>query len=243
MRSVSVLIVRLVVGGFLAGHGAQKLFGWFGGQGIEGTAGWLASLRLQPSNAWARAAGTSELAGGVLTALGFLNPLGPVAGIGAMAMAWAKVHLGKPLWVTKGGAELPLTNLAVLAGLTLAGPGRLSLDSLLGIHIPRRVGFAALAAALGAVWVGARQEITAGTSELPAQPVVGGGAPGDAASHEMVGVMADTDDATEALQGGDATPEHDVTRPNTPWSGTPGADVATAGSGAYSPTTENGADS
>lgn len=37
MRNVAVLIVRLAVGGLLAGHGAQKLFGWFGGYGFDGT--------------------------------------------------------------------------------------------------------------------------------------------------------------------------------------------------------------
>src|SRR5436190_11419351 len=114
MRSIGVLIVRLVIGGLLAGHGAQKLFGAFGGAGIDGTAGWVASMRLRPASVWARLGGGSEFFGGMLTMLGFLNPIGPVLGLGAMSMAWAKVHLGKPVWVTQGGAELPLTNIAVL---------------------------------------------------------------------------------------------------------------------------------
>ena len=50
--------------------------------------------------------------------------------------------------------------------LTLAGPGRLSLDSLLGIRIPRRVALAALAGTLGAVYVTARREIDAGTAKV-----------------------------------------------------------------------------
>ena len=166
MRSLAVLIVRLVVGGLLAGHGAQKLFGWFGGAGIEGTAAWMESMRLRPGTAWARLAGGAELGGGLLTGLGFLNPLGPIAAMGAMSMAWAKVHLGNPVWSTKGGAELPLTNLAVLSALTLAGPGRLSLDSLLGIRVPRRLAVGALAGTLGAVYVIARREIDAGTSKV-----------------------------------------------------------------------------
>jgi putative oxidoreductase len=169
MRSIGVLIVRVVVGGLLAGHGAQKLFGSFGGPGLAGTAGWLESLQMRPANVWARVAGGSELGGGLLTALGFLNPLGPIAAMGAMGMAWAKVHLGKPVWVTTGGAELPLTNLAVLSALSIAGPGRLSVDGLLGIRVPRVIGFAALAGMLGSVWYGARHELTQGTSEVAAQ--------------------------------------------------------------------------
>jgi putative oxidoreductase len=30
----ALLILRLTVGLLLAGHGAQKLFGWFGGHGL-----------------------------------------------------------------------------------------------------------------------------------------------------------------------------------------------------------------
>jgi putative oxidoreductase len=168
MRSLGVLIVRLVVGGLLAGHGAQKLFGWFGGAGLDGTAGWMESMRLRPGTAWARLAGGSELGGGLLTALGFLNPLGPIAAMGAMSMAWAKVHLGNPVWSTKGGAELPITNIAVLAALTVAGPGRLSLDSLLGIRIPRLVGLGALLSMIATVFVVARREIEAGTAKVNA---------------------------------------------------------------------------
>lgn len=178
MRSIGVLIVRLVVGGLLAGHGAQKLFGAFGGGGLRGTGQWMESLRLRPGDLWARIAGGSELGGGVLTMLGFLNPVGPVAAMGAMAMAWAKVHLGKPVWVTTGGAELPLTNIAVLSALTLAGPGRLSVDGLLGIRLPRWIGATALAAMFATLWLGAREEIERGVSSVAAGGGEVGGDPG-----------------------------------------------------------------
>src|SRR5207245_5216835 len=45
MRDLGLLVLRLTVGGLLAGHGAQKLFGWFGGFGLKGTAGWVESDR------------------------------------------------------------------------------------------------------------------------------------------------------------------------------------------------------
>ncbi|MDP8922554.1 MAG: DoxX family protein [Chloroflexota bacterium] len=137
MRDLGLLIIRLTAGGLLAGHGSQKLFGWFGGYGVRGTGGWMESLGLRPGSAWATVAGASEFGGGLLTALGLLNPLGPIAMLGPMSIATGKVHWGKPIWVTEGGAELPVTNLAIGVGLALTGPGRYSLDRLLGIRVPR----------------------------------------------------------------------------------------------------------
>jgi putative oxidoreductase len=139
MRNFALLLVRLTIGSLLAGHGAQKLFGWFGGHGLEGTAGWMESIRLRPGKVWAMLAGLSEFGGGLLILLGFLNPLGPLAVIGAMGMATAKVHWGKPIWVTSGGAELPITNMSVALALALSGPGDYSLDHLLGVKLPRRL--------------------------------------------------------------------------------------------------------
>lgn len=135
--SLGLLVLRLVVGGLIAGHGAQKLFGKFGGHGVQGTAGFMEMLGLRPGRPWALLAGWSEFGGGVLTALGLLNPLGPLAVTGAMVMAWIKAHRGKPIWNTEGGAEQPLTNLAAVTALALAGPGALSLDRLFGIKLPR----------------------------------------------------------------------------------------------------------
>jgi putative oxidoreductase len=154
-----LLILRVTVGGLLAGHGGQKLFGWFGGPGFEGTAGWLETLNLRPGRRWAVLAGGSEFLGGVLTLLGFINPLGPVFGIAAMLTATVKVHLGRPVWVTAGGAELPIVNMAVLSALAITGPGRISLDHLLGIRIPRWFGFATLGTLVGFVVYMGRTEL------------------------------------------------------------------------------------
>ena len=48
MKNLGLFILRSTVGALLAGHGAQKLFGWFGGHGLEGTAKWLESMGLRP---------------------------------------------------------------------------------------------------------------------------------------------------------------------------------------------------
>jgi putative oxidoreductase len=137
MGNLAVLILRVVVGGLLAGHGAQKLFGHFNGPGLEGTSGFMEMLGLRPGQPWAVLAGLSEFGGGVLTVLGFLNPLGPLGIISAMSMATTKAHWDKPIWVTEGGAELPVINIAAAMTLLLNGPGKISLDRALGIRLPR----------------------------------------------------------------------------------------------------------
>ena len=136
MGNLAVLILRAVLGLLLAGHGSQKLFGWFNGPGIEGTSGFLESLGLRPGRPWAYLAGLSEFGGGVLMVLGFLNPLGPLAVIGSMAMATATAHTLKPIFVTEGGAELPVTNMAAAMAIILNGPGKYSLDRALGTRLP-----------------------------------------------------------------------------------------------------------
>ena len=136
MRNLAVLLFRLVLGGLLAGHGAQKLFGWFNGPGIEGTSGFMEMLGLKPGRPWAYLAGGSEFGGGVLTALGLLHPVGTVFVTGSMAMATTTAHGGKSIWVTEGGAELPVTNIAGATAIILGGPGKWSLDRALGIQLP-----------------------------------------------------------------------------------------------------------
>src|SRR5215204_6726800 len=136
MNDAAALVVRLGQGSLMAGHGAQKLFGSFGGHGIEGTSGLMEMVGLRPGRPWALLAGVSEFGGGVLTALGLLNPLGPIGVIASMSMATAKAHWGKPIWATEGGAELPLIITLISGALLLSGPGKYSLDRALGIRLP-----------------------------------------------------------------------------------------------------------
>jgi putative oxidoreductase len=136
MTGIALLLLRLVTGGLLIGHGAQKLFGAFGGKGVEGTAQGFKKMGLEPAQEWAQVAGGAEVAGGALTALGLLSPIGPIITTAPMIVAWRKAHGDKPIWVNQGGAELPLTNLTVAAALILAGPGPISIDRLLGIKTP-----------------------------------------------------------------------------------------------------------
>ncbi len=144
---VAFLVLRLVVGLLVAGHGAQKLFGWFKGPGVAGMAGWLGSVGFRPARLWAMLAGWAELGGGLLLALGFLSPLGSLGIAASMLMATVKVHWPK-VWVTENGMELTLTNLAATAAVGIAGPGAYSLDAILGTALPNSVAVGALVAVL-----------------------------------------------------------------------------------------------
>jgi len=154
MIDLALLILRATVGTLVAGHGAQKLFGWFEGPGLEGTSRMMGQLKLKPERTWATIAGASEFGGGTLTALGFVHPTGPLGIIGAMGMATTKVHWGKPIWVTSGGAELPVVNMSVASALLAAGPGKYSLDSVLKTSLPRWTVLPGLALALGGIALG-----------------------------------------------------------------------------------------
>lgn len=153
MLDIGLLVIRVVIGGLLAAHGAQKLFGAFGGYGMKGTAGWLASLGLRPGVFWALLAGLGEFGGGLLFALGLLTPLGSVAVAAAMTMAILLAHR-QALWVSEGGMEYNLVLIAVAAAVALMGPGAFSLDALLGVSVPAVLTAAAAVLAALTVVVG-----------------------------------------------------------------------------------------
>ncbi|GAC1432459.1 MAG: DoxX family protein [Chloroflexota bacterium] len=142
----------------MAGHGAQKLFGAFEGPGLKGTAGFMEALGLTPGHLWGTAAALSEFGGGSLTALGLLHPLGSIATVSAMTMATATAHKDKPIWVTAGGAELPITNISAAVALMFTGPGAYSLDHALGIKLPKAVAAAAMLGAAAMIGYGLIQQ-------------------------------------------------------------------------------------
>jgi putative oxidoreductase len=130
--AAGLLIARLIVGIAMAGHGSQKLFGWFGGHGPAGTGGFFEQLGWRPGALFAVAAGLAELGGGVLTALGLLNPIGPALVVMVMIVATLAVHRTKGFWAANGGWELNGAYIAASLAFAFAGPGAYSLDALIG---------------------------------------------------------------------------------------------------------------
>jgi len=130
---LGILIARLVLGLLMAAHGAQKLLGWFGGHGIAGTAGFFESLGFRPGKLFAVLASSTELASGLLVALGLLGPLGPAAMLAVMVVAAGSVHWKNGVFAVSNGIEVPLLYATGAAALALTGPGAYSLDRLLGL--------------------------------------------------------------------------------------------------------------
>jgi putative oxidoreductase len=143
--SVGLLILRVVGGLTLAGHGAQKLFGWFGGPGVARFSQGMAAQGLKPSVFWTALAVLGELGGGLSLAFGLLTPLGAAGAVGAMFMAIASAHWANGFWNSKRGIEFPLALLTIGMAIGVAGPGLYSLDALFGIHLPEVTLFVILA--------------------------------------------------------------------------------------------------
>lgn len=136
MLSIGLLVLRVVVGLTLMGHGAQKLFGWFQGPGLSGFGGMLEQLGVRPSRTWALVSALAEGIGGLLVAVGLFTPIAALAVAANLLVAAATVHLSRGFWNQNGGFEYPLTLAATMVGLSLIGPGAISLDQLLRVSLP-----------------------------------------------------------------------------------------------------------
>jgi len=128
-----ILIGRLVIGLAMAAHGAQKLFGWFGGYGLAGTGGFLEQLGFRPGRFFALALGGGEVAAGLLTAAGFLGPIGPALMILLMLVAMIVVHWQHGFFAQSNGIELALIFAVSALVLAFTGPGAYSIDAWLGL--------------------------------------------------------------------------------------------------------------
>jgi len=131
---IGILIIRVFFGLAIAGHGAQKLFGWFGGYGIKQTGGFFESIGFRPGAVFATVAGLSEMGGGVLLTVGLFTPFGAAAVLSAMLVAMVSVHLKNGFFATGNGIELPFLYAVAALGIALTEGGAISLDRLLGLN-------------------------------------------------------------------------------------------------------------
>ncbi|HEY9181279.1 MAG TPA: DoxX family protein [Candidatus Baltobacteraceae bacterium] len=153
LRDAAVLGARLALGGTIAAHGAQKLFGAFGGPGPDKAARMMHSLGLRPGDRYATMGSSAEMTSGALIALGALGPVGPAILASVMLVAIETVHRPKGYWASSGGYEMNVMYLAVALLLANHGYGSLSIDELTGLGGKMRPLYAWLA--FGAAAVGA----------------------------------------------------------------------------------------
>ncbi|MFF2781028.1 DoxX family protein [Streptomyces sp. NPDC058052] len=142
-----ILILRLLVGLLVAGHGVQKVSSHLGGGGLEGGAEEFRADGFRGGVLTALAAGGGQIGSGLLLAAGFLTPLAATGTIGVMTVALT-VKRSHGLWVQNDGYEYPLVLIGTAAALAATGPGAWSLDALLGLT-PYPSWWAALVLAAG----------------------------------------------------------------------------------------------
>ncbi|HEV8662556.1 MAG TPA: DoxX family protein [Candidatus Methylomirabilis sp.] len=129
--------IRLALGAIFIGHGAQKLFGWFGGYGPKGTIGYFQQALGVPPPLTVLAI-LAEFFGGLGVLLGLLTRLAAAGITAVMLVAIAKVHWGHGFflnWELKPnrghGYEMNLALIGMALALLIAGGGALSVDRLL----------------------------------------------------------------------------------------------------------------
>jgi len=130
--AVGLLLLRVVLGTLMFGHGAQKLFGWFGGYGLTGTGAFFEQIGFRPGRFFAAAAALGEIVSGLLVTIGFGGPLGPALMLSVMIVAALSVHWGHGIFASSNGLELPLMYGAGAIALALNGFGPYSVDGWLG---------------------------------------------------------------------------------------------------------------
>ena len=149
LKDVALLCSRLALSGYVGVHGLQKLTGAFDGPGLDKAGDSFAAMGLEPGRTYAQVAGATELGGAVLTAFGVLDPLGPMAVVGAMAVAATSKREQGPL-AQSGGYELPALYAIAAATLAAAGPGTMRIGPRLpkGLRLLVWAGTGASAAAM-----------------------------------------------------------------------------------------------
>ncbi|MDT2005482.1 DoxX family protein [Rhodococcus opacus] len=120
------LLLRSAIGGTMVAHGVKH------GRSIDGTAGWFESIGFKQPRLQAQASAVVETVAGAALLAGAATPVAAAAVVGTMAVAARSVHVSNGFFITSEGWEY-VANLAVAAvALAAVGPGRLSVDRVLG---------------------------------------------------------------------------------------------------------------
>jgi putative oxidoreductase len=140
-NNLSLLIMRVTLGGVIFAHGAQKLLGWFGGYGFEGTMGYFTGTQGLPYIVGLLVI-LGESLGAIALALGLFTRF--MAGsifvimVGALIldhaqygffMDWFRNQKGE-------GIEFDILTFGLAIPILISGAGAYSLDKFLSKKLP-----------------------------------------------------------------------------------------------------------
>lgn len=121
--------LRLMAGGFLLPHGAQKLFGLFGSPGMAAlSAMFEKSAGLTPGVPFVYLTGAIELVGGLFLLVGFATRLAAAACSAMLVGAIILVNAKAGFFWMKGGFEYALMWAILCACFAVRGGGAHSVD-------------------------------------------------------------------------------------------------------------------
>jgi putative oxidoreductase len=125
-------VLRVALGVVMLAHGGNHLYG---PGGIDGTARWFGSMGLKPPRLHALASGVTELGAGIGLLVGLATSLMCGAVVGVMVVAFVTAHRTNGFFIFKPGQGYEYVGFLALTAVALAvlGPGRVSLDDVLGI--------------------------------------------------------------------------------------------------------------
>jgi len=117
---LTLYVILPLLGSYLVFEGAQHMVGWVAMHTIHRELGIATNDRIYAG-------------AGFLFLLGLLTPLAGLLVVATMAVAIAKVHGPKGFFVQNGGYEYNLVLSVAALAVAAMGPGRYSLDYLLGL--------------------------------------------------------------------------------------------------------------
>lgn len=139
--NITLLIMRLTLGGVMFAHGAQKLFGWFGGTGFKGSMQYFTGTVGVPAFLGVLII-LGESLGAIALMLGLSTRFMATAMFVIMLGAMIVGHLQNGFYmdwygIKKGeGIEFDILTFGLSLGLVVSGAGAYSLDALISKLYP-----------------------------------------------------------------------------------------------------------